>query len=323
MIRLPTLLGALAAAIFLATPAQAEKIFVSNEKDNTLSVIDGATLEVVDTISVGRRPRAMALSNDGEHLFVAVGDDEMVDVVDVETHEVVRRLASGPDPEVIRVDPNRPYIYVSNEDDNMVTVIDYEQRSRVIEIPVGVEPEGIAVSPDGRWVVNTTETSNMAHFIDTETFQVTHNVLVDARPRHAEFTKDGSEVWVSSEIGATVSVIDTEAFEIKHTIRFDVPGVPRESVQAVGVELMSDGPYAFVALGPSNRVAVVDQQSYEVLDYILVGQRVWHLALNGDESRLYTTNGVSGDVTMIDVGKLEAIKSVAVGRFPWGVIVVE
>lgn len=316
-LRLAIILGC---GALMALPAQAEKIFVSNEQDNTLSVIDGASLEVIDTISVGRRPRSMTLSNDGQQLFVAVGDDE---AVDIETHQVVRSLASGPDPEVIRVDPNRPYIYVSNEDDNMVTVIDYERRTRVTEIPVGVEPEGIAVSPDGRWVVNTTETTNMAHFIDTETFQVTHNVLVDARPRHAEFTKDGSEVWVSSEIGATVSVIDTEAFEIKHVISFDVPGVSREAVQAVGIELTSDGRYGFVALGPSNRVAVVDQETYEVVDYLLVGQRVWHLALDGAEERLFTTNGVSGDVTVIDVANLEPFRSIPVGRFPWGVIVVE
>lgn len=93
---LPTAIAALAAAILATAPAQAEKIFVSNEKDNTLSVIDGDSLEVIDTIEVGRRPRAMALSNDGTLLFVAVGDDEMVDAVDVETHEVVQRLASGP-----------------------------------------------------------------------------------------------------------------------------------------------------------------------------------------------------------------------------------
>src|SRR5690625_6615390 len=72
----------------MAAPAQAEKIFISNEQDNPLSVIDAESLEVIDTIEVGRRPRAMTLSNEGDHLFVAVGDDEAVDVVDVESHEV-------------------------------------------------------------------------------------------------------------------------------------------------------------------------------------------------------------------------------------------
>jgi YVTN family beta-propeller protein len=118
-------------------------------------------------------------------------------------------------------------------------------------------------------------------------------------------------------------VIDMESFEIEHTITFDPPAVPREAVQAVGVVLTSDGSKGFVALGPSNRVAVVDQQTFEVQDYLLVGQRVWHLALNSDESRLYTTNGVSGDVTVIDVATLQPTVSIPVGRFPWGVIVVD
>src|SRR5690554_2584277 len=77
----------------LALPlaAQAERIFVSNEKDNTISVIDGATLEVVETIPVGRRPRSMAFSSDGSKLFVAVGDDESIDMIDLEGLRVVRR----------------------------------------------------------------------------------------------------------------------------------------------------------------------------------------------------------------------------------------
>jgi len=44
------------------------------------------------------------------------------------------------------------------------------------------------------------------------------------------------------------------------------------------------------------------------------------LAFNPDQSRLYTTNGVSNDITVIEVGSLKAIKSVPVGQSPWGVV---
>ena len=57
------------------------------------------------------------------------------------------------------------------------------------------------------------------------------------------------------------------------------------------------------------------------MNYILVGRRVWQLAMTPDESRLFTTNGVSGDVTVIDVATQRPIRSVKVGRFPWGVAV--
>ena len=55
-----------------------------------------------------------------------------------------------------------------------------------------------------------------------------------------------------------------------------------------------------------------------MLDYLLVGRRVWHLELTGDQKRLLTTNGVSGDVSIIDVADLKVVKSLKVGRFPGG-----
>ncbi len=161
----------------------------------------------------------------------------------------------------------------------------------------------------------------MAHFIDNDTRKVVANVLVDSRPRRAEWTADGQQVWVSSEIGGTVSVIDPPSHKIVHKIAFAVSGVPQEAIQAVGVALTKDRKLGFVALGPANRVAVVDAQTYEVKKYLLVGQRVWNLAFNSDESRLYTTNGISNDVSVIDVPNLRVVKSVTVGNQPWGVVV--
>ena len=92
----------------------------------------------------------------------------------------------------------------------------------------------------------------------------------------------------------------------------------RDRVQPVGFEFSADERTAFVALGPSNHIAVVNTETLEVEDYILVGRRVWHMAFNADKSLLFTTNGVSGDVTVIDVAARTALKSIDVGRFPWG-----
>ena len=89
------------------------------------------------------------------------------------------------------------------------------------------------------------------------------------------------------------------------------------------MRITKDGTRAFVALGPANRVAVIDARSFEVEKYLLVGQRVWQLAFAPGEKWLFTTNGVSNDVSVIDVENLRVTKSVAVGRFPWGVVVAD
>jgi len=53
----------------------------------------------------------------------------------------------------------------------------------------------------------------------------------------------------------------------------------------------------------------------------LVGRRVWQLAFNQDQSLLLTTNGVSGDVSVINTHTLNVEHTVKVGRYPWGVAV--
>ena len=94
--------------------------------------------------------------------------------------------------------------------------------------------------------------------------------------------------------------------------RFRDPGRAGESIQPVGIgDQRTIAPKPSSRLGPANRVAVIDAQSYEVKDYLLVGQRVWQLAFAPDEKFLYSSNGVSNDISVIDV---DAEKVVQVGR---------
>ena len=301
-----------------ALPATAGEIWISNEKDDTLSVIDIETLEVVRTIPTGERPRGITFSGDYSVLYICASDSDAVQVMDPVSGEILHDLPSGEDPEQFVLHPNGRHLYIANEDDAITTVVDTETREVIAQINVGIEPEGMAVSPNGKIAITTSETTNMAHWIDTETRELFANTLVDSRPRHAEFVKDGTELWVSSEIGGTITVFDVATQAEKAKIEFEVSGVHPDRVQPVGFEFTAGDETAFVALGPSNHVAVVDAQTYEVEDYILVGRRVWHMAFNGDRSMLFTTNGVSGDVTVIDVADRKAIKSIKVGRFPWG-----
>ena len=306
-----SLLGA-GLLVLLGTQASGFTAYVSNEKSNTISVIDTDKFQVVKTIKVGQRPRGIELTKDGKFILVAVGDDDTIQMIDVATHEIAATLPSGPDPELFTQDPTGKILYVANEDANTVTIIDLEKRVPLGEVQVGVEPEGMGISPDGKILVNTSETTNMAHFIDTQTREIVANVLVDSRPRFAEFKQDGSELWVSSEVGGTVSIIDPVKREVSKKIAFDIPGLRKEAIQPVGINITKDGKTGFVALGPANRVAVVNGATHEVQKYLLVGQRVWHLAFTPDEKYLLTTNGVSNDVSVIDVGAMSEVGRIAV-----------
>ena len=141
------LLSGMAVWLAAATPALAFIAYVSNEKSNTVSVIDTDKWAVTNTIKVGQRPRGIEFTRDGKFVLVAVGDDDKIEVIDAATQQVVDSLPSGPDPELFTQDAAGKILYVANENDNTVTIIDLEKRVRVGDIQVGVEPEGMAHQP--------------------------------------------------------------------------------------------------------------------------------------------------------------------------------
>lgn len=317
------LLVAATALVFLG-PLHAKEtglIFVSNEKSNSISVIDPKSLEVVKIIKTSRRPRDMEFNQTHTLLFVAAGDDDVIDVINIEKLEVVDSIPTGASPEVFFFSPDGRLIYVSNEEDSSLSVIDIAEKIVIEEIPTGAEPEGVILSEDGKIAYVTSEVSDMVHVIDTEGLFVVENIIVGTRPRRFALTPDGKELWVSTELSGEVYIIDRKTLEVTDVVRFLPPGFRRADVTPVEIEISRDGRTGYVTLGRANHIAYVNTATREVEDYVLVGKRAWGLAYNADESRLYVTNGLSDDVTVIDNRKRKAIKSIAVGRVPHTVII--
>ena len=71
-----------------------------------------------------------------------------------------------------------------------------------------------------------------------------------------------------------MSVIDPVKHEVRTKIAFSVPGMRGEAIQPVGINITRNGKTGFVALGPANRIAVVDGTTHQVQKYLLVSQRV-------------------------------------------------
>jgi PQQ-dependent catabolism-associated beta-propeller protein len=308
-------------AVLFAAPVAAETIYVSDEESSVIHVIDGKSLEVAARLPVGKRPRGMGLSKDGRLLYIAVSNDNRIDVLDLASRRVVGHLPSGPDPELFALHPSGAQLFVANEDDNLVSFVDVAGKRITREVTVGTEPEGMAVSPDGRWVINTSEASSMVHFIDAANGQVVDSIMVDTRPRFARFTPDGRQLWVTSEVRATLSVIDVATRKIVGVADFEAMKLPTEVLQPVGIEMTRDGRRAFVALGRGRLVAEIDPKTLKLLRTYDVGFRAWNLALSPDEARLYTANGLDGDMSVVDIIANRTVGSVKLGGKPWGIVV--
>src|ERR1700760_531009 len=107
-----------------ATPALAYTAYVTNERDNTISVVDLDQMKTVRTVPVGQRPRGILMTADGSQILVCASDDDTIQIIDPRTMRVTGTLPSGPDPETFALHVSGNPLYVSNEDDSLVTVVD-------------------------------------------------------------------------------------------------------------------------------------------------------------------------------------------------------
>jgi PQQ-dependent catabolism-associated beta-propeller protein len=313
------LLGA--ACIGTAAMAQGTA-WVTSEKDQAITLIDLGTMSVKGTIPTCKRGRHIQMTP--EHLvMVACGDSNAADVIDPKTGKSVRRIPLGDDPEAFDVSPDGKTVYVSNEDEGAVSFVDAATGKVLKSIPVGKEPEGVKVSSDGKTLYVTSEVASLVHAIDVASAKIVKNIKVGKRPRRMAFTPDGKELWVTNELDASLSIISTATNEVIGNVKFEVKGARSDEITPVGIQISHDGKRAFVALGRANRVAFVDVPGRKVTDLVLVGKRAWNVTLDKAEARLYVVNGLSDDVTVVDVAAARALKSIPVGRVPYGLVVIE
>jgi YVTN family beta-propeller protein len=132
-------------------------IYVTNQLDNTLSVIDGSTYKVVATVPVGAFPAGVVVSPDGRHAYIAQGGDNAVavfdtntndvSVIDTRTNRVVRVIPAGQFPAGVAVTHDGASVYVANELSANVTVINTRSGAVEATLPSGIGPFNVATSP--------------------------------------------------------------------------------------------------------------------------------------------------------------------------------
>ena len=324
--------------LLFATAAWSGRAYVSNEDGNSVTVIDTQRAEVIATIDVGKRPRGMKVDRAGKRLFVAVSglpkcpptvpDEECarlkrdmnadgIAIVDTASHKVLRVLAAGSDPEQFDLSQDESRLFVANEDTGRTSVVDIASGKIVASIPVGDEPEGVAVTPDGRWALVTSESDHAVAMIDTVKLQAVRSVTVGQRPRDIAFTRDSAGAYVTGEFDASLYFID---------LRSTQPGRRvlqlRPEARPMAVVLDPPRKRLYVSTGRGGTIAVVEAAKPELklIAEVPVGTRPWGIALSRDGDRLYSANGPSNDVSIVDTAALRVIKRIPAGRSPWGVV---
>ena len=321
--------------VLAALPVGAEsppyEVYVTNERSNDVTVIDGSTDAVVATFPVGKRPRGIHPARDGKRVFVALSGsprmapgveterapaDKAADglgVIDPVARKMIDRWHAGSDPEEFAISKDGNSAFIANEDDASVIIVDLSSGQTRGKVKVSEEPEGMGVNPaNGEVYVTCEEKGDVFVFAPGEQ-RVLAKIEAGGRPRSVTFLPDGSRAYVACEASASVAVIETAPHKLLSKIQLPEGSLP------MGTAVSGDGKELFVSTGRKNTVAVIDTKTNAVSATVPVGTRPWGIALSPDGSKLYSANGGSDDVSVIEVKTRKELKRIKVGSGPWGV----
>ena len=88
----------------LVTP-DGKRVYVTNGRGKTVSVIDPATDSVTISVEVGMRPWGLALTRDGSKLYTANGPGNNASVINTATMTLTRTIPVGSVPWGVAIGP--------------------------------------------------------------------------------------------------------------------------------------------------------------------------------------------------------------------------
>ena len=132
-------------------------LYVANEDNNLVTIVDIDRGEVVTEIPVGVEPEGMGISPDGKYLVNTSETTNMAHVIDTATRQVVANILVDSRPRRAEWTADGAQFWVSAEIGGTVSVIDAAQRARSSSaspspfpgVPnEAIQPVGIAITRD-------------------------------------------------------------------------------------------------------------------------------------------------------------------------------
>jgi len=257
-------------------------IYISNEADSTLDVVDGRTLRVTNKIPLSGHPNNIAAGLDGRRVYVSIAQAPgAVDVIDTVSMTRVKSIPVKGAVHNTYVTPDGKYVVAGSIAGKNVTVIDAatDQTAWVMDFDLGVRPLAFERNPDGSTKRIFVQLSDLNGFavVDFATHkEVTRiklpeikagkePVLAGGNASHGmAVTSDGKTLVVTSRLNSAL-------------YSYSLPDLKLLGSADVGrspdwVTVTPDGKSAYVANAQSNSVSVVDIKTMKEVTRIPVGQ---------------------------------------------------
>jgi len=265
------------------------RLYVSNEADRTVDVVDTKTLKVFKQIPLSGPPNNIAISKDGKTVSGHPRRPPYgVDVIDTATLANVKRLPLD-----------------------------------------GMQIHNTYVTPDGKSIIAASDDQTFTvAVIDQKTEELVRSIKFTNRPRPLAFhtNADGSTKWVLaglSELHGFVVADFTTGKEI-HRIKFPDLGGPVKMQKVRGA---TGNPNHGIGVQPDNKAVWVSDRLYNAvhayslpdlkyLGAVPVAVDPFWMTFTPDSKFVYVANDASASVSAIDTQSMKEVARIPVGQVP-------
>ncbi len=278
-----------------------------------MNAYSGPTDKVIQNITVGIRPHAIAFDSSNGNVYVTNCGSDGVSVIDGSTNKVIQTIAVGKGPVGVAFDSSNGNVYVSNHRSSSVSVIDASTNKVIQNITVGSSSclEGIAFDSSNRYVYVVGCGSGSISVIDGSTNKVIQNITVGESPNGAAYDSSNGNVYVTNGCSSCVSVIDGSTNKVIQNIT--VGNTP------VAPAFDSSNGNIYVPKECSRNVSVINGSTNKVIQNITVGESPNGAAYDSSNGNVYVANCGSNNVSVINGSTNKVIQNIAVGSCPAGV----
>jgi YVTN family beta-propeller protein len=344
--RLATVLCALflPAALHAQSTTLPASLLVLAKQDQTLSIVDPTTLQVVARMPVGNDPHEVIASTDGRTAYVSnygFGAYNTLTEVDLAGRRTIGSIDLGPlhGPHGLTFVGGKPWFTA----EAAKAIGRYDPATHKVDWILGTgqnRTHMIYVSPDQQRIITTNVSSGTVSLIEMQPLRMPGpppgaprtsgpggpppGGLGGPMPRKDwnetvirvgngsegfDVSPDGKQIWVANAQDGTLSVIDIAAKKVTATLATRTQGANR-------LKFTPDGKRVLVSSGPE--LVVLDAATRQVIKRISIGHGSGGVLIQPDGARAFVACSPDNYVAVIDLSSWAVVGHIQAGTEPDG-----
>jgi YVTN family beta-propeller protein len=194
-------------------------LYVTTELENSVTVIDPVTLQILGSIPTGEpQSHMLALTHDGRRGYTANVASGTVSVLDLTARKLLATIPVATVTQRVAISPDDRWVFTADQTKLRLVVIDTATNTVSTSIPLPGLAYGTAPTPDGRWLIVALTANNQVGVVDLAKMKVVRTIDVAKAPQEVLVRPDGAVAYVSCAGSNQVAVVDLKEWKVAKLI---------------------------------------------------------------------------------------------------------